>query len=166
MNVTISLCFRTPSSISDELRTLFRCLDAHFSRHLNTSRPPPLQVLDELERHSADHVGRPDHAVYASGGRVLAHSAAWHTPGFGGLLSQLKLGLHPQAQKVVTPSHGEPGHCLPLKVVDGTCGHVDIALRTSVIPEAVTLEHVSKVSRRQRGTLSRLACGKHRLVGL
>ncbi|GAQ81617.1 hypothetical protein KFL_000850330 [Klebsormidium nitens] len=103
-------------------------------------------VLDELERHSADRLGRPDHAVYSSGGRVLAHSAAWHTPGFGGLLSQLKLGLHPQAQRVVQPSHGEPGHCLPLKVLDGSYGHVDVALRTSVVPEAITLEHVSKTT--------------------
>ena len=78
---------------------------------------------------------------------MLAHSAAWHTAGFGGLLSQLKLGLHPHAQKVVQPSHGEPGHCLPLKVLSGVYGHVDIALRTSIVPEAITLEHVSKVRR-------------------
>jgi hypothetical protein len=45
MNATISLCFRTSSWISDELRFLFQCLDAssQFSHHLKaipTSFPP------------------------------------------------------------------------------------------------------------------------------
>ena len=39
-------------------------------------------------------------------------------------------------------SFGEPGQCFPLK---GDSGFVQIRLRTTIIPEAITLEHVDKV---------------------
>ena len=39
-------------------------------------------------------------------------------------------------------SFGEPGQCFPLK---GDSGFFQIRLRTTIIPEAITLEHVDKV---------------------
>nr|XP_010907926.1 SUN domain-containing protein 2 [Elaeis guineensis] len=42
---------------------------------------------------------------------------------------------------MLEPSFGEPGQCFPLQ---GSSGFVEIRLRTGIIPEAVTLEHVSK----------------------
>ncbi|CAM8968180.1 unnamed protein product [Rhodiola kirilowii] len=42
---------------------------------------------------------------------------------------------------MLRPSFGEPGQCFPLR---GSSGFVQIRLRTAVIPEAFTLEHVAK----------------------
>lgn len=49
--------------------------------------------------------------------------------------------VHPYASKILEPSFGEPGQCLPLK---SNNVFVDIGLRTSVLPEAITLEHVAE----------------------
>ena len=43
---------------------------------------------------------------------------------------------------MLKPSFGEPGKCFPLK---GDSGFVQIRLGTTIIPEAITLEHVDKV---------------------
>ena len=43
---------------------------------------------------------------------------------------------------MLKPSFGEPGQCFPLK---GDSGFVEIRLRTTIISEAITLEHVDKV---------------------
>lgn len=106
-------------------------------------------VLNELEKHSADGIGRPDYALASGGGRVVEHSEGYFL-GRGGEWSTLAFSLlpgasrkHPLAHKVLEPSFGEPGQCLPLK---GPDVFVEISLRTAILPEAVTLEHVSKVN--------------------
>jgi len=42
---------------------------------------------------------------------------------------------------MLEPSFGQPGECFALK---GSSGFVDVKLRTGIIPEAVTIEHVDK----------------------
>lgn len=44
---------------------------------------------------------------------------------------------------MLRPSFGEPGACFALS---GSSGFVEIKLRRAIVPEAVTLEHVAKVS--------------------
>ncbi|XP_059075907.1 SUN domain-containing protein 1-like isoform X2 [Cryptomeria japonica] len=105
-------------------------------------------VEAEIERHAADGLGRVDYALGSGGGRVVQHSEGYF-PGNGKRLGFLSLnlfrksvgGMHPYAARVLDPSFGEPGHCLPLK---GSRVFVVIALRTAVFAEAVTLEHVAK----------------------
>ncbi|KAF3441194.1 hypothetical protein FNV43_RR15106 [Rhamnella rubrinervis] len=77
-------------------------------------------VRKEIEKHAADGLGRVDYALSPGGAMV---------------------GVHNNADKMLKPSFGEPGQCFPLK---GTSGFVQIRLRTAIIPEAVTLEHVAK----------------------
>ncbi|KAI3758109.1 hypothetical protein L6452_05657 [Arctium lappa] len=50
-------------------------------------------------------------------------------------------GIRSDAVKMLQPSFGQPGECFPLK---GNNGFVEINLRTAIVPEAITLEHVSK----------------------
>lgn len=105
-------------------------------------------VEAEIDKHSADGLGRVDYALGAGGGKVVGHSEGYHV-GNGwswgrGALDKWKMnfdGLHRDADKMLKPSFGEPGQCLPLQ---GSSVFVDIALRTSILPEAVTLEHVAK----------------------
>lgn len=106
-------------------------------------------VLGEVEKHAADGIGRTDYALASGGGRVIDHSEGfflgrsrqWSTMAFSSILPGATR-RHPLAQRVLEPSFGEPGQCLPLK---GSNVHVDISLRTSIHPDSVTLEHVSKV---------------------
>ncbi|WZZ29620.1 hypothetical protein YC2023_013021 [Brassica napus] len=49
--------------------------------------------------------------------------------------------VHGEGVKMLTPSFGEPRQCFPLK---GGSGYVQVRLRGHIVPEAVTLEHVSK----------------------
>ncbi|KAI3758110.1 hypothetical protein L6452_05658 [Arctium lappa] len=51
-------------------------------------------------------------------------------------------GVQSDAVKMLRPSFGKPGECFPLKENNG---FVEINLRTAIIPEAITLEHVSEV---------------------
>ncbi|KAH7404006.1 hypothetical protein KP509_15G005200 [Ceratopteris richardii] len=101
----------------------------------------------ELEKHSADGISRVDYALGSGGGKVVDHSDGfYHGLGIGWhLLSpSFLLGAsnkHPLANKILEPSFGEPGQCLPLK---GSSGYVEIALRTSIFPDAFSLEHVAK----------------------
>lgn len=107
-------------------------------------------VLGEVEKHAADGIGRTDYALASGGGRVVDHSEGlflgrnrqWSTLAFSSILPGATR-RHPLAQKVLEPSFGEPGQCLPLK---GSNVYVEISLRTSIRPDAVTLEHVSKVT--------------------
>ncbi|CAN7075370.1 unnamed protein product, partial [Brassica oleracea var. botrytis] len=50
--------------------------------------------------------------------------------------------VHGEGVKMLTPSFGEPRQCFPLK---GGSGYVQVRLRGHIVPEAVTLEHVSKL---------------------
>lgn len=101
-------------------------------------------AMREIEKHAADGIGRVDYAVGSAGGRVMRHSEAYDAGKRGGLLSALPFGGGDKgdpSQKILQPSFGEPGQCLPLK---GSSGFVEIQLRKGIIPDAITLEHVSK----------------------
>ncbi|KAI3987460.1 hypothetical protein MKX01_039518 [Papaver californicum] len=99
-------------------------------------------VEKEIEKHAADGLGMVDYALASGGGRVLDHSESFtHAKGPGWLPFKNQYEVHQDAQRVLEPSFGEPGKCFPLK---GRNGYVVIKLRTAIIPEAVTVEHVSK----------------------
>lgn len=101
---------------------------------------------EEIARHAADDIAKPDFALSSSGGRVLRHSETINTKpasltkflGAFGLSSN----LHPLAQKILEPGTKTPGLCLPLK---GNNGSVDVALRTKIYVSEVSLEHIPKV---------------------
>ncbi|PIA48705.1 hypothetical protein AQUCO_01400936v1 [Aquilegia coerulea] len=95
-------------------------------------------VEKAIEKHAADGLGRVDYALASGGAMVVAHSEPLF-PTAGIWLKLKKVNV--VAQKMLQPSFGEPGHCFPLK---GSNGFVDIKLRTDIIPDAVTLEHVAK----------------------
>ncbi|XP_072985548.1 SUN domain-containing protein 2-like [Typha latifolia] len=100
-------------------------------------------VEKEIEKHAADGLGRVDYALASSGAKVVSHS---EPHGFGKVSSWLSVGkgrnaIHGNAHKMLEPSFGEPGQCFALQ---GSSGFVEIQLRTAIILEAVTLEHVSK----------------------
>ncbi|GJZ81761.1 SUN domain-containing protein 1-like protein [Tanacetum coccineum] len=98
-------------------------------------------VEKEIGRHAADGLGRVDYAVASGGASVVKHSEAYVD---GRRVSEwLKGGsVRGDSVKVLQPSFGQPGECFPLK---GECGFVEIKLRTAIVPEAITLEHVDKV---------------------
>jgi len=98
-------------------------------------------ALSEIEKHAADGIGRVDYAVASGGGRVVRHSEPY-VPKRGGIFNGWLGGRDADPQKMIQPSFGEPGQCFPLQ---GGSGFVEIKLKTGIIPEAVTLEHVSKV---------------------
>jgi SUN domain-containing protein 1/2 len=93
----------------------------------------------EIARHSADGLGMVDYALGSGGAKVVSHSEPFmngknYLPG--------RSIVHTTAQKMLEPSFGQPGECFALK---GSSGFVKVKLRTGIIPEAVTLEHVDKV---------------------
>lgn len=116
---------------------------------LDDVRAVAKQIVEaEIDKHSADVLGRADYALGTGGGKVVRHSEGYFVGNrwsWGrGALDILKMnfnGLHRDADKMLKPSFGEPGQCLPLQ---GSSVFVDVALRTSILPEAVTLEHVAK----------------------
>lgn len=100
-------------------------------------------VEKEIEKHAADGLGRVDYALATSGAFVIKHSDAYLAgKGSNWLSLGSRNGVHSYADKMLKPSFGEPGQCFPLK---GSSGFVQIKLRTAIIPEAITLEHVAKV---------------------
>ena len=68
-------------------------------------------------------------------------------------------GLHWDANKIQKPRFGELGQCLPLW---GSSVFVDVSPRTSILPEAITLEHVSKV----RSSYALFLCRLHLVCAL
>ncbi|KAF3442681.1 hypothetical protein FNV43_RR16598 [Rhamnella rubrinervis] len=99
-------------------------------------------VRKEIEKHAADGLGRVDYALSPGGAMVVKHSEPYLAgKASNWFLMNAKKGVHNNADKMLKPSFGEPGQCFPLK---GTSGFVQIRLRTAIIPEAVTLEHVAK----------------------
>ncbi|KAL3629946.1 hypothetical protein CASFOL_026258 [Castilleja foliolosa] len=100
-------------------------------------------VEKEIERHAADGLGMVDYALGSGGGRVVRHSEQFGRLKFGKSLGWLSSPnrVSVEAEKMIKPSFGEPGHCFALK---GQSGFVEIRLRTAIVPEAVTLEHVAK----------------------
>ena len=102
------------------------------------------EMIEEgIEKHAADGIGRVDYALASGGAAVVKHSEPFDVGGKGyWFLLSAKNGVHPNAEKMLKPSFGEPGQCFPLK---DSRGFVQIRLRTTIVPEAVTLEHVAKV---------------------
>ncbi|KAI3986344.1 hypothetical protein MKX01_002189 [Papaver californicum] len=99
-------------------------------------------VEKEIEKHAADGLGMVDYALGSGGGMVLDHSEPFiYKKGLAWLPFKKQFGIQKDAQIVLKPSFGEPGQCFPLH---GKSGYVVIKLRTAIIPEAVTVEHVSK----------------------
>ena len=99
-------------------------------------------IVKEIEKHAADGLGRVDYALASGGGAVVKHSEVFDLGRGNWFLKSARNGVNPNAEKMLKPSFGEPGQCFPLK---DTRGFVQIRLRTAIIPEAVTLEHVAKV---------------------
>lgn len=100
-------------------------------------------VLKEIEKHAADGLGMVDYALVSGGARVVKHSEPYGGKA-GGSASWLlqRSRVSAEAERMIRPSFGEPGQCFALK---GGSGFVEIRLRTAIVPEAVTLEHVAKV---------------------
>lgn len=99
-------------------------------------------VEKAIEKHAADGLARVDYAAASWGATVVGHSEpplegdwtwlGWWSTGWN--------GVHQNAIKILSPSFGEPGRCFPLK---GSSGFVVIKLREPIVPDAITLEHVS-----------------------
>ncbi|XP_006654217.1 SUN domain-containing protein 1-like [Oryza brachyantha] len=89
----------------------------------------------EIERHAADGLQMVDYALASGGGKVVKHSEAFRKG------NSLFSSSGAASQKMLEPSFGQPGECFALQ---GSSGYVEIKLRTGIIPEAVTLEHVDK----------------------
>jgi len=92
----------------------------------------------EIARHSADGLGMVDYALGSGGAKVVSHSKPFMN---GKNYFPVGSSVHATAQKMLEPSFGQPGECFALK---GSSGFVDVKLRTGIIPEAVTIEHVDK----------------------
>ncbi|RVW44890.1 SUN domain-containing protein 1 [Vitis vinifera] len=100
-------------------------------------------VEKEIERHAADGLGRVDYALSSSGAWLLGiQNHIFFGKGSGWFPKTSLTGVHRDSERMLKPSFGEPGQCFPLK---GDSGFVQIRLRTTIIPEAITLEHVDKV---------------------
>ncbi|GMI73281.1 SAD1/UNC-84 domain protein 1, ARABIDOPSIS SAD1/UNC-84 DOMAIN PROTEIN 1 [Hibiscus trionum] len=99
-------------------------------------------VKNEIEKHASDGLARADYALFSGGGKVVRHSEPFLAgKGSNWFLKGSQNVVHPDADKMLKPSFGEPGQCFPLK---GSNGFIQIKLRTAIIPEAITLEHVAK----------------------
>ncbi|KAJ4835165.1 hypothetical protein Tsubulata_028760 [Turnera subulata] len=100
-------------------------------------------VEREIAKHAADGLGMVDYALASAGAMVVKHSETYLASGKrANWFSKSNIGgVHHNANKMLTPSFGEPGQCFPLK---GSAGFVEIRLRVAIIPEAITLEHVAK----------------------
>lgn len=102
-------------------------------------------VEREIEKHAADGIGRVDYALASAGGQVLKLSEPYTTGSLVGGSNWIPLKnrhkVYSEAEKMLRPSFGEPGQCFPLK---GSSGFVQIRLRSAILPEAVTLEHVAE----------------------
>ncbi|KAK3165027.1 hypothetical protein QOZ80_1AG0027990 [Eleusine coracana subsp. coracana] len=92
----------------------------------------------EIAKHAADGLGMVDYALGSGGAKVISHSENFRS---GKNYFPGRSGVQAAAQKMLEPSFGQPGECFALK---GSSGFVNIKLRTAIIPESVTLEHVDK----------------------
>ncbi|CAH8339218.1 unnamed protein product [Eruca vesicaria subsp. sativa] len=98
-------------------------------------------VEKEIGKHAADGLGRVDYALGSGGAFVMDHSDPYLVGSGGYWFGTSRRRVHGKAVKILTPSFGEPGQCFALK---GSNGFVQVRLRAPIVPEAVTLEHVSK----------------------
>ncbi|XP_020583068.1 protein SAD1/UNC-84 domain protein 1-like [Phalaenopsis equestris] len=119
-------------------------VDANKDAYLDHIRQLAKVVVEkEIEKHAADGLGRVDYALASGGAKVVKHSEPYVIVKANSWLAVAKPkgGIHSSAQKMLEPSFGEPGQCFPLQ---GNSGFVEIRLRTGIVPDAVTLEHVSE----------------------
>ncbi|XP_062175185.1 SUN domain-containing protein 2-like [Alnus glutinosa] len=102
-----------------------------------------MMIEREIEKHAADGLGRVDYAQAAGGAVVAKHSEPYLAGGkaTNWFLMGSRNAVHSNAERMLRPSFGEPGQCFALR---GSSGFVQIRLRTAIVPEAVTLEHVAK----------------------
>ncbi|KAI5080891.1 hypothetical protein GOP47_0004074 [Adiantum capillus-veneris] len=91
---------------------------------------------------------RPDYALASGGGRVVGHSPAYKptstTPSWVDRIPTLFMRstrIHPLAHIILQPSFNQPGQCLPLA---SSKVYVEVALRTPIYADQVTLSHVSE----------------------
>ncbi|GJW99476.1 SAD1/UNC-84 domain protein 1-like protein [Tanacetum coccineum] len=101
-------------------------------------------VEKEIGRLASDRLARVDYAVASGGASVVKYSKAYVGVSWVSRVSEwLKGGsVRGDSVKLLQPSFGQPGECFPLKEESG---FVEIKLRTMIVPEAITLEHVDKV---------------------
>ncbi|KAJ4813446.1 SUN domain-containing protein 1 [Rhynchospora pubera] len=98
-------------------------------------------VEREIEMLAADGLGIVDYALWSGGARIVKHSEPFTGGKTNWFAANGRGSVHSNAQKVLKPSFGEPGQCFALK---GSSGFVEIKLRSSIVVQAVTLEHVVK----------------------
>ncbi|KAG7032913.1 Protein SAD1/UNC-84 domain protein 1, partial [Cucurbita argyrosperma subsp. argyrosperma] len=116
-------------------------IDERFA-NLDDIRAYAREVVEmEIEKHAADGLGRVDYALASGGAMVVKHSEPFTGRTSNWFSRNARNGVHSNANKMLKPSFGEPGQCFPLK---GSSGFVQIRLRTAIVPEAITLEHVAK----------------------
>ncbi|KAI9594958.1 hypothetical protein BDF19DRAFT_442943 [Syncephalis fuscata] len=109
-------------------------------------------VRRELDRYQADGLAIPDYALLTAGARVVPRlTSDTFTPGLGSdagrirraawwLLSYLKPPVTKPASVALLPWR-QPGDCWPMA---GRSGRITVHLAKSIIPEAITLEHVDR----------------------
>lgn len=129
INRSLSDIKNLPNDLSERINE--RILSEKFTEISDLTR---MVIEEEIEKHEADGIGKADYALASGGAIILGHSE----PGFPA--NEHKHLVHPDAIKMLQPSFGEPGQCFSLK---GNSGYVQIRLRTEIVPESFSLEHVS-----------------------
>ncbi|KAG6630844.1 SUN domain-containing protein 1-like [Carya illinoinensis] len=111
--------------------------------NLDEIRAYAREVIErEIEKHAADGLGRVDYALASGGAMVVKHSEPYLVgKASNWFLNGARNSARTNADKMLRPSFGEPGQCFALS---GSSGFVQIRLRTAIVPEAITLEHVAK----------------------
>ena len=95
-------------------------------------------LLKEIQR-----LGRVDYALSSGGAMVIRHSEPFIIGKVRRWFKKISLTtVYKDSEKMLKPSFKESDQCFPLK---GDSGFVQIILRTTIIPEAITLEHVDNV---------------------
>lgn len=126
----------------DEMKTTKGTGNVDGQMSLNDVRAVAKEIIvKEIEKHAADGLGMADYALAQGGAMVVKHSEPFNSRKGGWFPMPNRVEVHSNADKMLKPSFGQPGECFPLK---GSSGFVQIRLRSAIIPEAITLEHVAK----------------------
>ena len=95
-------------------------------------------LLKEIQR-----LDRVDYALSSGGAMVVRHSEPFIIGKVRRWFRKISLTtVYRDSEKMLKPSFKESDQCFSLK---GDSGFVQIRLRTTIIPEAITLEHVDKM---------------------
>ena len=82
-------------------------------------------------------------ALSSNGAKVVRHSEPFIIRNVRRWFRKISpTTVYRDLEKMLKPSFGQPDQCFPLK---GDSGFVQIRLGITIIPEAITLEHVDKV---------------------